>query len=342
MLVKQRDEIVARLQALQPELRAAKPEERPALQKEFEGLVMRLRQEVLPRLRKAAVGVLAQPVLDDETADEIGGLAFTAFQENKFKEAAQLADGLLEKKAAHPGALNVSGVAHFALQDFERAVAVLDKAKEADVLDPRLGGNYHPFAQSYGKHWQQEQTLRAKEAAAQGDQQLPRVQLNTSRGNVTLELFENEAPNAVANFINLVEKKFYDGTKFHRVIPTFMAQGGDPNTKPGAVGQPGTGGPGYTIKCECYAPNKRRHFSGSLSMAHAGKDTGGSQFFITHLPTPHLDGESQPPSFHTVFGRVVEGMDVVLAMLPGDQIESATVLRKRNHEYKPVTQPDKE
>jgi cyclophilin family peptidyl-prolyl cis-trans isomerase len=303
---------------------------------------MKLRQDVLPKLRKAAVGILAQPAIDDEIADDVAGLAFTAFQENKFKEAAQLADGLLAKKAEHPGALNVSGVAHFALQDFDRAAAVLDKAKQADVLDPRLGGNYHPFVESYGEHWKQEQALRAKEASAQGDQQLPRVLLKTGRGNVTLELFENEAPNTVANFISLVEKKFYDGTKFHRVIPTFMAQGGDPNTRPGAVGQPGTGGPGYVIKCECYAPNKRRHFAGSLSMAHAGKDSGGSQFFITHLPTPHLDGESQPPSFHTVFGRVVEGMDVVLAMQPGDAIESATMLRKRNHEYKPVTQQDKE
>ncbi|MCD4765713.1 MAG: peptidylprolyl isomerase, partial [Methanosarcinales archaeon] len=112
--------------------------------------------------------------------------------------------------------------------------------------------------------------------------------IETDKGNIVLELFESDAPNTVANFVKLINKGYYNGLKFHRVIPNFMVQGGCP------VGN-GTGGPGYTIKCEI---NPKKHLAGTLSMAHAGKDTGGSQFFITHSPQPHLDG------VHTVFGQV--------------------------------------
>lgn len=147
-------------------------------------------------------------------------------------------------------------------------------------------------------------------------------------------MLENEAPETVGNFINLIEsKKFYDGLTFHRVLPGFMAQGGCP------LGD-GSGGPGYMIKCETDAENHRNHFRGSLSMAHAGKDTGGSQFFLTFVPTAHLNGK------HTVFGRVIEGMDVLEKLhridpsepVPGvkpDTIIKMEVLRKRDHEYKP-------
>src|SRR5690606_7200005 len=123
-------------------------------------------------------------------------------------------------------------------------------------------------------------------------------------------------------FVSLVEKGFYDGLTFHRVITNFVAQGGCPNTREGAVGQPGTGGPGYNIKCEAYEPDARRHFTGALSMAHAGKDTGGSQFFITHLPRPGLDEK------HTVFGRVVEGLDIARSLEVDDPITKVEVLRK--------------
>ncbi|RMG34316.1 MAG: peptidylprolyl isomerase [Planctomycetota bacterium] len=168
---------------------------------------------------------------------------------------------------------------------------------------------------------------------------MPRVELQTTKGKIVLELFENEAPNTVANFITLVEKGFYDGTAFHRVIPAFMIQGGDPNSRDEDPTNDGIGGPGYTIACECYQANARKHFRGSLSMAHAGRDTGGSQFFITHLPTPHLNADSQRNTGHTVFGRVVSGMDVVDAIEKGDRIVKATVLRKRPHPYRPNTKP---
>ena len=139
----------------------------------------------------------------------------------------------------------------------------------------------------------------------------------TARGAIEVELFADEAPNTVANFEKLANAAFYDGTTFHRVIADFMIQGGDPysRTKAGAVG---TGGPGYTIKCETQR-NTHRHVAGTLSMAHRGQDTGGSQFFICHTPQPHLDG------VHTVFGQVTKGMDVVLAIRQNDKVESIRV-----------------
>ena len=139
------------------------------------------------------------------------------------------------------------------------------------------------------------------------------VIFETEEGKISFQLFTNDAPNTSDNFIKLVNKGFYDGISFHRVIQGFMAQGGCPNTKEGSRGMPGTGGPGYTINCEI---NPNKHLTGSLSMAHAGKDTGGSQFFIVYEPQPHLDG------VHTVFGRTND-MDVVLKLKNGTKILKA-------------------
>jgi peptidyl-prolyl cis-trans isomerase B (cyclophilin B) len=130
-------------------------------------------------------------------------------------------------------------------------------------------------------------------------------------GQVKIELFENEAPGTVANFEKLIKEGFYNGLTFHRVIPGFVAQGGCPRGN-------GTGGPGYTIKCETQG-NPHKHERGSLSMAHAGKDTGGSQFFIVYEPQPHLNG------VHTVFGKVVEGMEFVDAVKQGDKMKEVTI-----------------
>lgn len=139
--------------------------------------------------------------------------------------------------------------------------------------------------------------------------------IHTPRGDIRLNLFDKTAPGTVANFVKLIKAGFYDQLAFHRVVPQFVIQGGCPNTKAGASGQPGTGGPGWSIKCELGAGNPERHTPGTLSMAHRGPDTGGSQFFVTHTATPHLDGK------HTVFGRVVgpEDMKVVNAVQQGDR-----------------------
>ena len=134
--------------------------------------------------------------------------------------------------------------------------------------------------------------------------------IETEKGDIVLEFFEEDAPNTVANFVKLATDGFYDGLTFHRVIPDFVIQGGCPKGD-------GTGGPGYTIKCEI---NPRKHRTGALSMAHAGKDTGGSQFFITHSPKPHLDG------VHTVFGQVIEGMDVVNKIKQGDVMKKVRIV----------------
>ena len=142
---------------------------------------------------------------------------------------------------------------------------------------------------------------------------MSKVIFETDEGTITFELFSNDAPKTVDNFIKLVNEGFYNGLTFHRVIPGFMAQGGCPNTREGSNGMPGTGGPGYSINCEI---NPRKHLKGSLSMAHAGKNTGGSQFFIVYEPQPHLDG------VHTVFGKT-ENMDVVLKLTNGSRISKA-------------------
>ena len=153
---------------------------------------------------------------------------------------------------------------------------------------------------------------------------MTRVQLQTSKGNINVELFQKEAPGTVANFVKLASEGFYDGLAFHRVIPNFVIQGGCPNTREGASGIPGTGGPGYKIKCET-AGNPHQHQLGALSMAHAGKDTGGSQFFVVNgdrSNVKHLDG------VHTVFGQCAgdEDIKVVQSIKANDRILKAVVI----------------
>lgn len=144
--------------------------------------------------------------------------------------------------------------------------------------------------------------------------------IKTNRGEMTVSLYTEDAPNTVANFVKLAKEGYYDGLKWHRVIPNFVIQGGCPNTREGANGMPGTGGPGYQIDCELTGGNQY-HDRGVLSMAHAGRNTGGSQFFVCHSRdnTAHLDGN------HTCFGKVTEGVDVVDDIRQGDSIEKITI-----------------
>ena len=224
----------------------------------------------------------------------------------------------------------IAATAAFRCGQFEEFAKFVQRTRPGDLVDKHIEA-LAMFDQLVPK-WQRERELRAAELRADD---LPRVRLITSKGEVVLELFENEAPNTVANFISLVEKGFYDGLTFHRVLDGFMAQGGCPEGT-------GSGGPGYQIACECYELGARDHFLGSIAMAHAGKDTGGSQFYLCYGPQPQLDGR------HTVFGRVISGMSVVERITrinpeerQGnevlDVIEKAEVIRKRDHEYVPVT-----
>ncbi len=150
---------------------------------------------------------------------------------------------------------------------------------------------------------------------------------HTNRGSFTAELFPAEAPGTVDNFKKLVHDGFYDGIAFHRVIPDFVVQGGDPLTKQYPLEHPriGTGGPGYTIACETRG-NPHKHQVGALSMAHAGKDTGGSQFFIvlSEANTRHLNG------VHTVFGQVTDGLEVVQQLRKGDRMEKVELAEEAN------------
>jgi cyclophilin family peptidyl-prolyl cis-trans isomerase len=169
----------------------------------------------------------------------------------------------------------------------------------------------------------------------------PLATLETSLGSIVVELFEDDAPNTVANFVSLAERGYYDGTCFHRVIRGFMMQGGDPNSRQSDPSTWGMGGPGYHIKDEP-GIGRHRHDPGILSMANSGPNTGGSQFFILFGPASHLDGR------HTIFGHVIDGLDVVkkFEAIGSDSRRGATqksfpklvsvrISRQRAHPYEP-------
>lgn len=221
------------------------------------------------------LGLVDQPIF------EIA--AFSAYNSNNFAYA--------ESAIANAKKLAANALARAKAQGKTQAEINKDGIGQVHPGLAELEKNL-PF---YKEAWTKEKAIRAANTQAKD---CPIVKLQTTAGDITIELFAKEAPNTVANFVELVNKKFYDGLTFHRVMQAFMAQGGDPKGN-------GTGGPGYFIPCEVDNPNARIHFRGSLSMAHAGKDTGGSQFFITFVPTKWLDGK------HTVFGRVIAGFDTL-------------------------------
>ena len=242
---------------------------------------------------------------------------------NYYGRSVEILEGAGLDPAEDPQAAALLAECYFAEQRYQDAVDTLEA-----IPEEAAGSTYR----DYVGFWDEEQQLRSVEAAADD---LPRAELLTSQGPIVVELFENEAPNTVANFISLAESGFYDGTTFHRVIENFMAQGGDPNTRPEGEGTPGTGSPGYRIPDEDEREGARRHFTGSLAMANSGApNTGGSQFYLTHTALAHLNGK------HTVFGRVLDGLDVARSLVVGDVLETVTVLRKRDHEYVPQTLPD--
>ncbi|MDB5337311.1 MAG: ppiB [Planctomycetaceae bacterium] len=346
-----RAQLSAKLSKLQGPLReAAKAQDvkkHKALVDEFNGYVTDFEEKTLPRLLALAGPLYLKDGKNAEAEEIVLGYLQDLYHENKYKQVVTEGGKYLAAGRTHPLILNFVGVSQYATMDFVKAEETLKQAKaagakseEAASMFSQIGAPYLDQCKPYQAMWVKEQAIRAKEAAATGDARLPHVLFKTNKGDIELELFENEAPNSVANFVNLVEKKKYDGIAFHRVIPNFMAQGGDPNTLDKDPSNDGMGGPGYHIACECYQPNARMHFQGSLSMAHAGKDSGGSQFFLTHLPTSHLNPNVDEAKGHTVFGRIVKGLDVALGLRPGDRIITATVLFKRNHPYVPKTSPE--
>jgi cyclophilin family peptidyl-prolyl cis-trans isomerase len=331
---KEMKDLIGELTVLQAMYQQPKAD-KPAVEAKFEAAKRRA-QAASERLEKAAFALAVVDPKDTGAREISGAVVAGALQQDDPRKAFALATTLEKAGAADGDVLLMGATAAMILSDTDGAADWLKKAAAAGAEKPGIADLEAAIETERAKVTAEMEKRRAEAVA----DDLPRVKISTSKGDVVVELFENEAPNTVANFISLVGKGFYDGTPFHRVIGGFMAQGGDPTGT-------GGGGPGYTIACECNAPGARKHFLGTLSMAHAGKDTGGSQFFLTFRPTEHLDGK------HTVFGRVVEGFDILPKLArtqdgqgrpaPGvkpDTIVKAEVIRKRNHPYEPKTLPD--
>jgi cyclophilin family peptidyl-prolyl cis-trans isomerase len=274
---------------------------------------LEMRSEKILQLQAAAKEA---PLNPPEALD----LATTYSQMNRFEEAVGVLNVALKGKVSDAQRANLSlSLAEklFYLQEFKESIGLL-KVLEAD---PATRVQASRQLLSIEKIWE----LHKQELIYQkADKNLPQIEIQTNRGALVLELFEDDAPNAVANFIQLTEKKYYDGQAFHRVLPAFMAQGGDPNSKDNDPKNDGQGGPGYKIKTEI---SRRKHFRGVLSYANAGLNTDGSQFFLTVVPTYWLNGK------HAVFGRILKGMKIADSLEKGDRIEKIRVLRKRDHEY---------
>jgi len=331
--------VIGQLHRLDVTYQNASAGRRDELRKQYEELVTQgtgLEQQVI----QAAVTAYAKnPDANADLAGLLAGVASLLLEGEEYEETLRLAQLLLDQGFSPRQLRIVAGLAAFATAEFDLAERHLRKANQEETLTG-IAARCLKEAGDYRSAWQREQKLRAAERSA-GD--LPRVLLSTTQGEIELELFENEAPNTVANFIFLVEQGFYNGLTFHRVIEQEMAQAGCPQGD-------GSGGPDYMIPCECYREDYRRHFRGSLAMAHSGRDTGGSQFYLTFLPLGNLDGN------HTVFGRVVRGLEVLaklqrreppdpeslrinpnpnIRVPPADKITEAKVLRKREHPYRP-------
>ena len=217
-------------------------------------------------------------------------------------------------------------LACYGLQDFEKANDFLTRLENTNIgLDPKLRETFQATVDA----WEKEKVLRDKEAKADD---LPRVKLETTNGDVVLELFENEAPNTVANFINLTKDGYYDGLEFFHVAPSNYARSG-------CTANDGTTHPGYRIRNEF--DNGRHHFAGTVVMQNDGENTAGSQFIILHRPDPNLLNKV------VAFARVIEGLDIVYGFSTVNRIRSAggeatiinkaTVIRDRGHEYNPET-----
>lgn len=329
--------ILRDLRKLRTQYQASAEGDKSGLQKQWDALLAK-GNALVPELTDLAAKAYEEaPNEDLELLRFLGKTLYDEADHDDYGAAYSLAEllekneGFDKKYSLPPDALAAAAAAAFAVNDYDHAKEWSTAAQESKAKIPDEWNGLFSQIDTYKELWEKEKEIRDKEAEAND---LPRVKLTTTKGTIVVELFENEAPETVGNFVSLVEKKFYDGLTFHRVLNHFMAQGGCPKGD-------GTGDPGYKIYCEVGTPEHkedfRRHFRGSLSMAHAGKDTGGSQFFITFQQTPHLNGK------HTVFGRVIEGMDVLAKLQrnpspagpQADKIIKAEVIRKRDHNYVP-------
>ena len=326
--------LMADLTVLQAQYQQPKAD-KSALEASFEA-VKQEAQAAGERLEAAALGMLTVDPKDEGAREIALAVMAGALESDNPVKALATATTIDAAGAGNSDMALMAATAALVTTRVDEAAAWLDKATAAGAEAEQVAQVRAALDRERPKI---EAEIAVRKAEAEADD-LPRVKFATSAGDIVIELFENEAPNTVANFVSLVGKGFYDGTPFHRVIGGFMAQGGDPTGT-------GTGGPGYAIACECEKPGARLHFRGTLSMAHAGKDSGGSQFFLTFRPTDHLNGR------HTVFGRVIAGDEVLSKLartqdaegqsVPGikpDTILKGEVVRKRDHAYTPDTLPN--
>jgi cyclophilin family peptidyl-prolyl cis-trans isomerase len=338
--------LMKQLRDVDIEYRTAHPSRREPIEERYDEIVKQAERLERELTDAAVLAFVDDPSSNQGLAQFLLGVLSMEMVAERYEDALRLAQLLIDNEIKIPQLYNLAGVAAYNSNLFELSRKHLRRAHELNALDE--SGRKCAAALAYSTEaWAEEQKLREAETAARN---LPRVVLHTNKGEIEIELFEDQAPNTVANFISLVEDDFYNGLTFHRVKEGFMAQAGCPKGD-------GTGGPGYTIRCEAYEDNARKHFRGSVAMANRGPHTGGSQFYINFVPTPNLDGR------HTVFGRVVRGLDVLaklqrreprdpveVAINPhaniviprADRIARARVIRKRDHEYSPVVKPEPE
>jgi cyclophilin family peptidyl-prolyl cis-trans isomerase len=317
------------LRNLKVQYQSAALADQAIIQQKWKDLVEKGNEKVV-ELEAAGLKAYAEaPNEDPQLTRFLVKLADDGIQRDDYASAKRITDVLIEHQCPDKQIYDSAAIAAYVLNDYDQAEKYFKLAKDNGVLST-YGKELEPTIKEYKELWAKEKEVRDAEAKADD---LPRIRLTTNKGVIVIELFENEAPDTVGNFVSLIEKEFYNGLKFHRVLKNFMAQGGDPNGD-------GSGGPGYRIYGEQSKPNHRNHFQGSLSMAHTGDpDTGGSQFFLTFKQTPHLNGR------HTVFGRVIEGMEVLSKLQRRDPtaanppvpdfIMTAEVIRKRDHVYQP-------
>ena len=264
------------------------------------------------------------------------------FSENRYDDAGNLARGREYDLAKTPGIALVNARVHMSNNEFVEAKAAIDAIPEEGLEKPGIrtkANRIRGQALRWSALWTNELAIRTAEESAGT---APVMQLITSRGPVTILLYEDQAPNTVANFIELSERGFYNGTRFHRIEPNFVAQGGDPNSRPGSIGTAGTGGRGAQLPDEAARADKRLHFSGVLAMAKApdpakpGKsilNSASSQFYIVLEPAESLNDE------YTVFGRVIDGMEAVQRLRRDDELMAITTISRPDREYKATTIP---
>ncbi|MGN1273620.1 MAG: peptidylprolyl isomerase [Thermoguttaceae bacterium] len=329
-------EVSAQIEKLQQDFEAAAKAQDQAKIKEIQASARTILKQAETTFMNAVPVASALYAKTDGTNDELNQFMLTyanyLLTVDNYDAAYQLFASFLSKgmHKNHPEIFEMAGVAAFGSNRFNAAKKCFNYATQTKTPLSQQAQMYRDdITNYYEKEWMLEVQKEQQEAQANN---LPEVLIRTTAGDMKVVLYENEAPNTVASFITLVEKGFYNGLSFHRVLPGFMAQGGCPKGD-------GTGDAGYKLPEEFSKPGARKHFRGSLAMARSmDPNSAGSQFYISFLPTKFLDGQ------YTVFGRVVEGLDTLSNIqrvdperpIPGlekTKIIEMRVLRKRNHDY---------